>query len=209
MKTSIFLLSLLLWAQNSRAANLIVNGGFEAGTTGWYGSFGLYGTSPTPYDGKTVGVLVDITHSSVNRTLTQTIHTQPGASYKVAFALRLPDLFEIDPGVWVPVAGDSEGGSATIEVRWNDRTLSAIPVLNRNSWKRYSLQTVANTDTTELNFYNAYSTAWPFIDGVSVVAIPEPSVFHLFAAVGAVLGFRYRARPSPSSGPPGQTTLNR
>jgi len=190
------IVSLALLAQ---PFNLVVNGGFESWFSGWTGTYGLYGDSPNTVDGTWVGVLTDIGHSSVYQTLTQSVATTPGVAYQIAFALRLPDLFEIAPGVWVPVVGNSIGGATTISVRWDDRALIEIPVFNRDTWSFYTVRAVADGDAAELNFFNPSDAAWPFIDAVSVVAIPEPWPAALLP-FGAALAWISRARRGAPAG---------
>jgi hypothetical protein len=164
--------------------NLIINGSFENGYLGWDGTLGLYNT-PNPLSGTTVGVNTDIWSSSVGRCMYQTLATTPGMTYRIGFGLRLPELFEIAPGIWVPVAGDSSGASTVINLLWNSSDLRDIPVTDHNHWTLYTLDVVADTTSSTLTFYNGPgSRAWPFVDNVSVVAVPEPNA----AALGA-LGF--------------------
>lgn len=171
----------------SAQTNLIRNGGFESGFSAWDGSYAIYDKSPKTVGGSAVGVVVDITHSSVAQTLRQTFPTTPGARYEIQFALRLPDLFEIAPSVWVPVVGDSRGGGTTISLQWNGATLGTFPVRNREAWNFYRLETVATEAKTQLVFFNPSALAWPFIDEVSVRAVPEPSTLALAGAGVAVL----------------------
>jgi len=185
------LAALLICVVHLRAQNLVINGGFESGFAGWTGTFGYY-DSPNTVDGYRVGVLTDISHSSVGQTLTQVLPTTAGQTYSIAFALRLPELYEIAPGFWIPVTGDSRGGTTSISVRWDDRTLAAIPVLNRDSWSFYTIQAVADDDSTRLNFFSPSAAAWPFIDGVSVTVVPEPSPL-LLGLLGIALFVGLRA----------------
>ena len=154
--------------------NLIVNGGFEDGFTGWYGTYGISVRTPDTIDGTHVGVIDDIGSSSVNETLTQTIYTHPGVTYLLQFDMRLPEL----DAHGHPISGNSDGGSTTISVNWNGLTLESIPVTSR-SWILYDIQVVADQNSTVLNFYNPSIAAWPFIDGVSVSPVPEPDICSL------------------------------
>ena len=173
--------------------NLIVNGSFENGFTGWAGTLGLY-NSPNTLSGTTVGVDTDIWSSSVNQCMSQTFATTPGLTYQIAFGIRLPELFQIAPGIWVPVTGDSSGSSTTIDLRWNNQTVQSIPVTLRD-WTLYSIDAVANTSSSMITFYNGPgSQAWPFVDNVSVVVVPEPAIpALLLAGLGAVCLWRGRS----------------
>ena len=184
------------------ADNLIVNGGFEIELFAWQGSPGYYDRSPNPVDGNVVGVVVDISHSSVGQTMYQTVTTTPGLTYQINFALRLPDLYEAVPDFFVPVVGDSHGGWTTISLRLNDTAVASFPVLNRDTWSFYSVNMTATSDSTKVQFYNGSSLAWPFIDHVSMTAVPEPGVTTILL-LGSLcfLGFRIRLRRAHCKSP--------
>lgn len=171
--------------------NLIVNGGFESGFTGWFGTFGYYDT-PNALGGARVGTLTDITHSSVGQTLYQNVATVPGWTYEIKFALRLPEFM---PGTTIPVLGDSRGGSTTISLRVNEISIASIPVVNRTSWNLYDYDFVATQSSTKINFFNPSSLAWPYIDEISLTVIPEP---HTAALLGLASIWFWRGRRSKS-----------
>jgi hypothetical protein len=183
--------------------NLIVNGSFENGFAGWAGTLGLYNT-PNPVSGATVGVIDDIWSSSVNQCMSQTFATTPGLTYRIAFGIRLPELFQIAPGIWVPVLGDSSGSSTTIDLRWNNQSVRSIPVTLRD-WTFYSTDVVATAPSSMITFYNgAGSRAWPFVDDVSVVVVPEPATDALLlAGLGAACLLRQKL-PGPRCLPSGR-----
>ena len=171
----------------SPPGNLIVNGSFESGFGGWAGTMGLYQT-PNPVSGTTVGVVIDIWSSSVGQCMSQTFATTPGTTYQINFGIRLPELFEIAPGIWVPVVGDSSGSSTTISLQWNNQTIQSIPVTRRD-WSFYSIDVVAGATSSMITFYNGPgSRAWPFVDDVSVVAVPEPEWPGLICSGSVILG---------------------
>ncbi|HRI14777.1 MAG TPA: sulfatase-like hydrolase/transferase [Verrucomicrobiota bacterium] len=165
----------LLAAFEGRAQNLIVNGGFESRVVGWEGTYGVYHDSQNPLDGTQVGYLIDIGHSSVGKTLTQTVPTEPGSTYTITFSLRLPELFDNGDGHWYPVVGDMRGitNRTTVSVRWGSQTLTNIPVTLRDRWTRHTLQVVAQEYRTPLNIHNPSREAWPFIDRISVTPSPR------------------------------------
>lgn len=192
----IFLCVLCLCASKSGAApNLIINGSFEEGFAGWQGTWGYYENSPNPVSGRVVGVLTDISHSSVGRTMYQNVPTVPGQMYQISFALRLPDLFEIAPGIFIPVVGESSGGSTTISLRLDQNQIAAIPVTNRDTWNFYSYNFTAADSNTEVYFFNPSVRAWPFIDAVTLTAVPEPQAL---VVVGLCLG-RWLTRRRPTA----------
>lgn len=179
----LLLLGLALPARGQ--GSLILNGGFEAQFAGWQGTYGVYNQSASPVEGIAVGIVTDISHSSVGRCLYQQFATTPGERYAIEFGLRLPELFEIAPGNWVPVTGDSGGGSTSVEVQWDGVSLGLLPVTNRDEWAFYRLEAVATGTTSELGFFNGSSVAWPFLDGVSVTVVPEPGTLGLLLLAGA------------------------
>ena len=164
--------------------NLIVNGGFESGISGWSGTYGIYERSPNTVDGTIVGVVIDVRSSSTSQCIYQTFPTTPGTTYTVAFSTRLADL----GGNGVPVAGDSSGSSTTIQLQWDGKNVLGIPVFNRDTWEARSIKVVAQSTFSTITFFNAAgSRAWPFIDHVSVTAVPEPSTtLLLVSALGLV-----------------------
>lgn len=176
------------FASHAAGPNLIVNGGFENGFTGWNGTWGYY-DSPNTVSGARVGVLTDISSSSVGQTMYQNVPTTPGWTYEIKFALRLP---EFSPGSTIPVVGESRGGSTTISLLINDVSLASIPVVNRNTWNFYTYAITAVTSSTRINFYNPSIQAWPFIDEVTMAVVPEPqtAILLVLGASGLLLRCR-------------------
>ena len=173
--------------------NLIINGSFELGFSGWQGTWGYYDQSPNPVSGTRVGVLVDISHSSVGQTMYQQIPTTPGLTYEINFALRLPDLMEVSPGIFIPVVGDSNGGSTTISLRIDESPIASIPVTSRAAWNFYTYNFTATQSSTKVNFFNPSSLAWPFIDDVTVTVVSEPQPAALFGlAIVVLAAFRLK-----------------
>lgn len=180
--------------------NLVTNGGFESGIHGWQGTFGVYDQSDRPLEGNAVGVLVDVGHSSVNQTLHQVLPTIPDTRYSIRFWLRLPELYEVAPGVWVPVVGNSLGGSTIIEVRWNGATVGSCAVTQRDQWIPHVVEVLAEGTNSELMFFNPSVAAWPFIDGVTATPVPEPGtgVVTVLGCAGLIWGARRSRSPRPS-----------
>ena len=188
-----FCLFVVGFSTATAAPNLIVNGGFEAGIFGWQGTWGYYDQSPNPVSGTRVGVLVDIGHSSVGQTMYQHVPTTPGLTYEINFALRLPDLMEVSPGDFVPVVGDSRGGSTTISLRIDESPIASIPVTNRDNWSFYTFDFTATQTSTKVNFFNPSSLAWPFIDEVTMTVVPEPQPAALLGlAIVILAAFRLK-----------------
>ncbi len=197
-RTVILLSSLLtlmrVWPVYAAGPNLLLNGGFENGFTGWYATYGISSRTPNTIDGTHVGVLIDIGHSSVGQTLSQALTTTPGLTYDIQFWLRLPEL----DANGHPIVGNSVPGTTTIDVFWNIQPLLSTPVTDRSNWSYYEVQAVATQSSTVLNFYNPSDAAWPLIDGVSVTLVPEPVSLGLLAlgAGSVAVGWHLRKRHS-------------
>ncbi len=176
------------WPVCASEPNLVVNGGFEDGFTGWYGTYGMSTRTTNTIDGRFVGVLIPIQHSSVGQTLSQSLTTTPGFSYDIRFWLRLPEL----DAAGHPIVGPSSPGTTTIDLNWDGQTLLSTPVTDSADWSLYEIQAVATQNSTVLNFYNGYDTAWPLIDGVSVTLVSEPAPLGLLTlGVGSFASARH------------------
>jgi hypothetical protein len=181
------LLTFLNFLTAARAQSVLRNGGFESGFSGWNGTFGIYTASSNPYQGQNVGVLMHESNSSVGMTLQQTFPTTPGYIYNIHFAIRLPELVD-----GAPVSGDSRGGSTSVGLQWNGRSLGAVGV-NLREWRTYTFSAVADSPLTTLGFAPFSNAAEPFLDGVSVVAVPEPRS-GILGLAGALLLQQFRSR---------------
>jgi hypothetical protein len=103
-------------------------------------------------------------------------------------------LLEASPGIFIPVVGDSRGGSTTISLRIDEEPIASIPVTNRDTWNFYTFGFVATQTSTKVNFFNPSSLAWPFIDDVTMTVVPEPQAAALFGLAITVLAtFRHHA----------------
>src|SRR4051812_33532440 len=73
--------------------NLLVNGNFESGFSGWFGTYGYWDTTasgplnPPPLSGTKVGI-VDASQDPMS----QIIPTTPGVTYQLRFGARLVDV---------------------------------------------------------------------------------------------------------------------
>ena len=176
------------------AGNLIMNGDFESGFSGWNGTYGLltlqnYPMNPAPLSGTTVGVSL-----AGEPVMDQTISTVIGTTYEIKIGMRLPDL----GGNGIPIEGDSHGDPALISVIWEGGTAQQILVQNRNTWNIFTLDVVAQSTSSDLAFLNPQFyfdanhqlefSASPFLDNISVVAVPEPATTALLG-VGTLLFF--------------------
>jgi hypothetical protein len=189
-------------------ANLITNGSFEFGTfvpdvnnsmslsvgatdmTGWtvvtaplawIGPSNPFGLSAS--DG---GYFLDLSGYHDNAPYagveqTQNILTTIGAQYRLSF-----DLGTSPPYDSAPVSILVTAGSAST-------TFTSTP-LNVNQWETFTFDFTATSATTTISLDGQASTAEKYIglDNVSVVPIPEPGTFALFAGSGllALVGWR-------------------
>src|ERR1700722_2884900 len=128
--------------------NLIANGDFENGFTGWVGTYGLlslnnYPINPGPLSGTTVGVVDDSEPA-----MRQSISTVVGTTYAISFGIRLPDL---GPN-GVPIEGDSDVDPALLNLMCNDQSVVQLLVLNRTIWANYTFDFTAQSTSSELEF---------------------------------------------------------
>ena len=144
--------------------NLVVNGGFENGSSNWKLFAGpsievQYGNAGQPYAGKK---LVELDSTAVTG-IYQDIPTEVGRTYKLTFAFS-------------PRAGVQDN---KLNVHWGD-----IPVvqlgksgssLSNTKWQVYTYDVIATSPTTRLSFddLNEKSDSLgAYIDAISVVAKP-------------------------------------
>jgi hypothetical protein len=192
---STFALTLLVAAgPNSASAiqtgNLIVNGGFDNGFSGWDGTYGLYSgaMNPPALSGNTVADL-----DGGEPSMFQSFPTVPGITYQVEWGRRLPDL----GANGVPIIGESFVGPGMLNVYLNGQLIQDF-VQNRTTWSFYTVDFVATGTSTELSFSvpqvilvnNSFQPSDSiFLDNVSAFAVPEPSLCGLLL-VGAVFVVR-------------------
>jgi len=175
----------------SPPGNLIVNGGFDNGFSGWNGTYGLFSQSitPPPLSGNTVAIL-----DGGEPPMTQSIPTIPGLIYEIDLGARLPDL----DGNGIPIVGDSTTGPGVLSVYWNSQPVRSITTQAR-TWNIYTFDVTATGTSSQLAFSvpeyifigNSFQrSASIFLDNVSVtVAVPEPAVAGI-----ALLGFCWCCR---------------
>ena len=166
---------LLLVSHSQGQGNLVRNGGFERTFDGWAGTVGYLPAVGFAYEGKSVGAVIDVGHSSIGQTAHQMLSTIPGTSYSLSFALLSGE----------GRAGEqSPPGASPVRVTWAGQVLGEVANPSASAWQLFSYEVTAFSDRTELNFASL-GTRWQLIDDVRVVAVPEPSAVSL--GVGAVL----------------------
>jgi hypothetical protein len=161
--TSASLLPLQMLGQG----NIVVNGSFENGWNngpigwGWTTNVGLGNGFPGVADGTSM--------VTVYGALFQTLATTPGQAYRVRFALASNSSFPGESALGLSWAGNFLGTTT-----WHSPNTTGNG-LNFN-WIYGEHYVQAASASTLLNFQVVGSTLQPFMDDVSVVAVPEPGV---------------------------------
>jgi hypothetical protein len=179
----------LLISPGAQAQNLIQNGGFENGFTGWNGTLGIYNApmNPPPLTGSHVAIL-----DGGQNPMFQSFSTVPGLTYEVKWGQRLPDLDQDG----IPVVGDSTTGPGALTINLNG-TFLTDSVQNRVTWGFYTVDFVATGTTSQLALSvpqyilvnnQLQRSASVFIDNVSAVLVPEPSAAVMLLAGLLFLG---------------------
>jgi len=196
--------ALLAASSGVNAANLVVNGGFEADTisgayeqlaavTGWNSDgvfeiqrgsdFGGWPEFNTAYEGQQYLEL-----NSTNLTsIWQDLGTTTGQLYNLSFAYS--------------GRSDTPGQlNSALEIYWGGTQLLSTSVTYHSDWVEYHFTNLlATSNSTTLKFTSIEPQNAPsygsFLDGVVVTAVPEPSTFGMLGlgiAVMAYLGRRQR-----------------
>lgn len=199
MKTKLVLTStLLILSSQAFAANIVVNGSFEApfvtpgtyetfpGNTapGWTASDGgleirnnLVGTA---YDGNQFAEL----DSTENSSISQTLNTIADQWYKVSYAYS--------PRI------DQPSSTNGIQAFWNGVSLGNLTGQgdSENNWVLYTFNVLGLGDDVLKFMANGTSDSFGGnIDGVSVSAVPVPAALLMFApALLGFMGLRHRAK---------------
>ncbi len=179
----------LLWAPAVVVSNLVVNGGFEMGFTGWttssnsgyYPSFSNLLTYPSHsgFEAARIGIF----HSSNG--ISHAIATVPSVSYALDFWLYL----------------SRNGGTlATFSASWDGVTIFSVSGMYPDGFPSYMHEIFTNltasTTSTPLSFsgQGGFGDQAFVLDDVSVVATPEPGTIGLVLGGLAVFGIAHRLR---------------
>lgn len=218
MRTLALLFSLLLTVVSARADQLIVNGGFEAGLTGWLtsstGDGGFFATSltvtPLTYN-NTIGAAsgnsyaVSDDYSSSQTQFLQQFFTTPTSlqTATFSFAIFINDIYGGDygssgPGAQITLLNSLGGSLATL---YGPADVYEYPIGRPNGWMYYTLDIsrllTANT-TYGLQFSSTDTTNLinVGVDNVSLVTTaapmavtPEPSTLSLVGLGGILLAW--------------------
>jgi hypothetical protein len=160
----VFEAALPAYAQGS-VGNIVVNGDFEDIVNHtfapWHGHMFVVNGPSRAASGGNFAIAIDAPDP-----LYQDLLTTPGTVYELRFAFGGNDAVQINRGGLI--------------VRWGNTTLASLPVLlsQEPSWRYYAYFEEATDTKTRLSFS---SDGFPWIDDVSVVAVPEPTAFILLS----------------------------
>jgi hypothetical protein len=160
------MLVLGLWGASR--ADLVSNGGFESGFTGWEVSGNFINTVNSPVHGGDFAA--ELGTIDPFGSLTQLLATTPGNSYDIDF--------------WLSNAG---GTDSTIpnafNVYWDGTLISAGVDLPAFGYTNYHLEDFpAGPTPTVLQFAFYNGPGFFYLDDVSVSAVPEPSTLLLLCS---------------------------
>jgi hypothetical protein len=172
IKTPFFLVGMVLLLSLSPVnaqQNLVQNGNFDEGLTVWDWTYNFGIAGGVPY------APVGVDFGMVYGTLSQNLPTVPGQSYQFQFAM----------------AGNPNDSSiAVLDVFWGGQTIAVTSwnpaghsYNNNLGWEWFDMNVTASTSSTVLAFDNPNvgSEDIPYLDGISVEAVPEPGCVWLFS----------------------------
>jgi hypothetical protein len=103
----------------------------------------------------------------------QDIATVPGLTYEVRFAFGGNE--------------QEQQNRESLHVTWANQEIATIPVTPvpaaSPQWRYLTYEVETENSTTRLGFTSYPGQAFPYIDEVSIIVVPEPSVFSLLAFV--------------------------
>ncbi|WP_345065164.1 hypothetical protein [Leifsonia kafniensis] len=173
------------------ADNLVANGGFDAPVTnngqylagsqfgGWtVGSGGTGGSMQVWWDAALAGPYTNGAYAGVQGTIAQTIQTEVGKTYALAYSVRAAGYFDVTkPGWQGGVAGGTKIDGATVDTF----TTVTSPVYTERTF----VFTATGT-STELSFFGV--TNYIGLDTVSVTLVPENDSPIMIPAIAGGLG---------------------
>jgi hypothetical protein len=201
MKKILLSVAMLAMAVPATAANIVVNGGFEAppiggsyqqidapgAIPGWTvatGSVDLVSAAYSPYQGAQALDLVGVS-SATPSTLSQALSTVVGQSYRLSF------FFSNNPGAG---AGTY---TATVGIAGLLDTIEHTNVPGNMNWQQYTGY-FTGTGSDVLTFVSGFqqNNGGIFVDAVEVAAVPEPATWAMFILGFGMVGgtMRYRRR---------------
>lgn len=116
--------------------------------------------------------------AEVSGLIYQDVTVHPGTSYQLKFAFGGNDWNQVNRG--------------PLTVSWGTETVTVIPVEpSPPNWRYLTFDVTATSDIMRLSFSTLGAQAYPLLDDVSLIEIPEPGVARLLTLVGLIaLGTR-------------------
>lgn len=184
------LLAAALFASGAAHADLVLNGGFETGDfTNWSA------TIDPVYDGVDVQMPLEGTYAAYFgngrvSTLSQTLATVAGTTYKVSF--------------WLQKEVDANGSTTNsfFDAAFGSDVLSTLTNSSAFDYTLFEFSVMATGASTDLTFHFSDTAAFWDLDAVQVEAqgggsVPEPASLGLLAAAGlGWLGAQRRRKPA-------------
>jgi carbohydrate binding protein with CBM4/9 domain/PEP-CTERM motif-containing protein len=174
-RAAVMLALLVCTSVTAAQANLITNGGFEDGLSGWTAT--ELGSSiyviASPNSGQYAAVLANESAS-----LSQTFATTPGEQYLLSFW-----LYNSGPPNYLQTLVNGTALSTQTDLSWQPYTAS-------------SLTFVADSALTTLEFNEGHGWTGNFyLDDVSVDPVPEPATLFLIGSgITGLMGVRLRRK---------------
>ncbi len=182
LKSAFLTVAVFLFAAAEGHANIVQNGGFEAGFTDWSVITGAYGAAPgasthDPFAGSYAAEFSSGNQSGFYQDLT----TEIGTTYVVSFYLA----------TWNYPYNTTSGATT---VSWDGETLASISTGSIMDYQFYSYTYTATSTTSRLEFHGNNALGFTEIDNVGASAVPEPLSYGMSAAGIALCALLCRAR---------------
>lgn len=166
-------------ATRAQAQNLVTNGGFESGLTGWTvtlcNSSYHVTTDGTAHSGTSAAAFPSV---GCYDTITQTLSTTPGEQYMIDF--------------WAQESGSPNG----LRILFGPNTIFEQALTN-SSYQEFTLTATATSNSTDFSIEGFNNPSRSHVDDVSVTAnvtaTPEPATLVLMASgLVPLVGFTRR-----------------
>lgn len=162
------LLTLSFFTTGVSAQNLVTNPGFEAGITGWTGSWGAApGTAHTGSNGAGTGCVGAACMNAVGgASISQTVATVAGTTYTVSLWYRTDAGTPTELQVLFGAAPLTNGGAGTC----TGNCIIQTTTNTGNTWVQLTATTTATSASTLLQILGRHDPATIYIDDISVVS---------------------------------------